>query len=240
MPAQGRGGRMVILGAVAALAAHAAPRSADAAQPTPEAGSPTRPADTAVVWGGARAEYDAPVHRRGISCVPYARENSNIELTGNALTWWYHAAGVYARGSHPEIGSVLNFRATRRMRLGHVAVVTNIIDSRTVEIDHANWSARGRISRGVRVIDVSQDNSWSAVRVGLPASPDGFGSVYPTYGFIYDHPDERVMVAARSDGARTEVDEVAELPSGSSARGRHAHLAADARRHQERLPAASN
>ena len=56
----------------------------------------------------------------GISCVPFAREVSGIELTGNAATWWDEAAGQYARGSSPETGSVLNFRANSSMHLGHV------------------------------------------------------------------------------------------------------------------------
>ena len=45
-----------------------------------------------------------------------------------------------------------------------------------------------RISRNVAVVDVSEANNWSAVRVEL--GRDGtFGSVYPTYGFIYNRPD---------------------------------------------------
>ena len=75
----------------------------------------------------------------GISCVPYARSVSGIELKGNAANWWAAAAGVYERGSQPEPGSVMNFRATGHMRLGHVAVVERVVNSREVEIDHANW-----------------------------------------------------------------------------------------------------
>jgi hypothetical protein len=47
------------------------------------------------------------------------------------------------------------------------------------------------------VVDVSEADDWSAVRVGLGRSGD-FGSVYPTYGFIYDRPDSGVEVAAAS------------------------------------------
>ena len=163
-----------------------------------------------------------PLHRGGISCVPFARENSNIELTGNAATWWYHAAGVYARGSQPEVGSVLNFRATSRMRLGHVAVVTNILTPREIEIDHANWSARGRISHGIHVVDVSPGNDWTQVRVAHPANPDSYGSVYPTYGFIYDRPDSGVTLAARGNAGQAEVAEVAEVPETTAPQRIHA------------------
>ncbi len=136
-------------------------------------------------WGG------------GLSCVPYARSVTGLDVKGNAHAWWDSAAGTYERGARPEAGSVLNFRSTQRMRLGHVAVVSRVIDGRTIEIDHANWAGpgggKGRVARGVPVIDVSPNNDWSAVQVGLGGG--GFGSVYPTYGFIYDRPDRGVMVA---------------------------------------------
>ncbi len=151
----------------------------------------------------------------GISCVPFARSASGIELKGNAANWWDAASGVYARGSMPEVGSVLNFRATGRMRLGHVAVVTGVVNTREVEIDHANWGgSRGGVTRGIQVIDVSDSNDWSEVRVALGHGGE-FGSVYPTYGFIYDRPDNGTMLANRSarPGSRTSIDEVAEAPA---------------------------
>ena len=79
------------------------------------------------------------------------------------------------------------------MRLGHVAVVSNVVDSHTVQIDHANWSGRGVVTRNVTVVDVSPSNDWSAVRVTMANGE--FGSVYPTYGFIYDRPDKGTMLA---------------------------------------------
>ncbi len=129
-----------------------------------------------------------------LQCVPFARENSGIELSGNAGTWWNSASGLYERGARPEVGSILNFRATGHMRMGHVAVVTNVINPRHIEIDHANWGAPGQISRNIDVVDVSADNDWTAVRVALSQAED-YGSTYPTYGFIYDRPDRGVMVA---------------------------------------------
>jgi surface antigen len=168
-----------------------------------------------------------PRRYAGISCVPFARSVTGIELQGNAAYWWYAAAGVYERGSRPEEDSVLDFRASGRMRLGHVAVVTRVINSREVEIDHANWwgpgAGKGGVSRGTPVVDVSEDNDWSAVRVGLGRSGT-FGSVYATYGFIYDRPDHGMIVAnnlprapmvhvALSPGD----DEVAEAPEPGDA-----------------------
>ncbi len=160
----------------------------------------------------------------GVQCVPFARAASGIELKGNAANWWDAADGVYARGTRPEAGAVLNFRATGGMRLGHVAVVTTVLNSREVEIEHANWASfgRGNISHGTRVVDVSSANDWSAVRVELGHTGD-FGSVYPTYGFIYDRPDNGAMVANTPDTARPsserpqlDLDEVAEAPERHS------------------------
>ena len=136
-----------------------------------------------------------------LQCVPFARENTGIELSGNASGWWSNAEGVYARGARPEVGSILNFRANGRMRMGHVAVVSNVVDSRNIQIDHANWSGpgvgRGGVSRNISVVDVSERNDWTAVRVALGHTGD-FGSVYPTYGFIYDRADGGTMLANNS------------------------------------------
>lgn len=132
-------------------------------------------------------------HRYSISCVPFARSDSGIQVAGNAWQWWDNAAGIYARGHVPEVGSVLNFEANRRMRLGHVAVVSRVISRREIEVDQANWP-HGGISRGVPVIDVSENNNWTAVRVGIGG--DSFGSIYPTYGFIYDRRDNGVLLTA--------------------------------------------
>lgn len=167
----------------------------------------------------------------GISCVPFARRDSGIEVAGNAWQWWDNAAGTYARGHLPEEGSVLAFRANPRMRLGHVAVVTKVINRREVEIDHANW-AGGGVKRGMAVVDVSEANDWTAVRVEI-GDAGKYGSVYPTYGFIYDRADTGTMVAANHAPAPQPVldppvrdlrpvaerpwrifEEVAEAPSG--------------------------
>jgi surface antigen len=162
-----------------------------------------------------------------LQCVAFARSASDVALTGNAVNWWQNARGIYARGTAPEVGSVLNFRANSRMRLGHVAVVTQIVDSRTIQIDQSHWHANG-ISRDVSVIDVSQNNDWSAVRVAI-GHRGTFGSIYPTYGFIYPRPDTSGrIVTARSDAAmphsgnispadlRSSDAEVAEVPDSAA------------------------
>lgn len=117
-----------------------------------------------------------------IWCVPFARDLSGVALQGNAHTWWKKAAGVYDRGHNPVVGSVMNFKSTRGMPLGHVAVVSKVESPRRILIDHANWT-RNKISIGMVVVDVSKNNDWSRVR--LESGPGGLGSVYPVAGFIH-------------------------------------------------------
>jgi surface antigen len=146
-----------------------------------------------------------------LQCVPYAREVSHIELTGNAYLWWAEAAGRYARGEAPQVGAVLNFRGVGRMPLGHVAVVTDVINSRTILVTQANWVA-DRITNDVRIDDVSPDNNWTDVRVELGDSST-LGSTYPTYGFIYDKPADSTVIAANGQS-----NEVAEAPAAPAVR----------------------
>ena len=63
-------------------------------------------------------------------CAPYAREISGIQIHGNANTWWGQAAGRYERGNTPKVGAVLSFQSTRRMRVGHVAMVSEVVSDR--------------------------------------------------------------------------------------------------------------
>jgi surface antigen len=139
-----------------------------------------------------------------LNCVAFAKAETGIDISGNAGTWWQHAAGLYERGNRPEVGAIMSFTANGRMPSGHVAVVSRVIDGRTVEIDQANWASRGAVSRGVSVVDVSPGNDWTAVRVGLGRSGD-YGSVYPTDGFIYDRADAGRRLAPRPTDAAMPV-----------------------------------
>jgi hypothetical protein len=119
------------------------------------------------------------------------------------------------------------------MRMGHVAVVDQVVDGRTLIIDHANWggpgAVRGGVSRNISVVDVSPANDWSAVRVALGHSGD-YGSIYPTYGFIYNRPDAGTILASANTGTAVPAlnppprdlrpreaayDEVAEAPDSA-------------------------
>lgn len=142
----------------------------------------------------------APVQAQArIQCVAFARAHSLIQLAGNARDWWGNALGIYQRGAAPRPGSVLAFRASGVMPMGHVAVVSKVIDNRHVLIDHANWSSRGAVERGVMAVDVSSAGDWSAVRV-WHAPSRGLGlRISPAFGFIYPAA-EATLATARKAG----------------------------------------
>ena len=148
---------------------------------------------------GAANAQDWPPQRW--QCAPFARLASGIQIFGNAGTWWDQADGRYERGSTPEAGAVLVFKAAGRMRYGHVAMVSEVVDSRTIKVTHANWSpingSRGQVEEDVEVVDVSEANDWSEVRVWYAPLGDIGNGAHPTYGFVY--PDaEAVQLAAAS------------------------------------------
>lgn len=124
-------------------------------------------------------------------CVTFARSITNMDIYGDAWTWWEKASGKYERGNAPQAGAVLVFQKHGKMNRGHVAVVSQVITERLIQITHANWSPvngrRGQVEENVTVVDVSPDNDWSAVKVWYGPLNDLGTSVYPIYGFIYNN-----------------------------------------------------
>jgi len=129
-----------------------------------------------------------------------------MEISGNGRDWWHNAAGRYARGQRPQTGSVLAWPGSGSMSSGHVAVVSRVLNARMIEIDHANWGGpgirRGTIMRNVKVIDVSDDNSWTRVRVQVGWTSENFGREYPTYGFIHNRSANTTLAGASDDMIR--------------------------------------
>ncbi|WP_245968660.1 CHAP domain-containing protein [Hephaestia caeni] len=125
-------------------------------------------------------------------CVPFARAASGIQIYGDAWTWWGQAEDRYQRGHTPRIGSVIVFARSPKLRLGHVAVISRIVDSRVAMVTHANWSRidgeRGHAEQDVTLYDVSPGNDWSQVRVWYRDMDGLGGSTYPVSGFIYPAP----------------------------------------------------
>ena len=120
-----------------------------------------------------------------LQCVPYARIVSGVDIHGDALNWWDQADGRFQRGHKPKKGAVLAFRPNGPMVLGHVAVVSKVLDDRRVLVRHANWSVPGAIEEDVPVVDVSANGDWSEVRVWHSPSGQMGARTNPTYGFIY-------------------------------------------------------
>ena len=120
-----------------------------------------------------------------LQCVPFARQVSGIALYGNADSWWGQAEGRYERGHEPRVGAVLAFAASRSMPVGHVAMVSKVINEREVLLTHANWSYRGGIEHDVRAVDVSAAGDWSSVKVWFGPIGDLGRRPNPANGFIY-------------------------------------------------------
>jgi surface antigen len=151
-----------------------------------------------VACGSSRQAAIAPLRPHigePTSCVPYARARSGIQLQGDAWTWWDAAEGRYQRGRTPQPGSVLVINRTALMSSGHVAVVSRVVSSREVRVDHANWAsgaAKGRIATDQRVVDVSDRNDWSLVRVWYPRINDLGTTAFAARGFV--HPSTRLTL----------------------------------------------
>ncbi len=122
-----------------------------------------------------------------LQCVPFARAESGIEIYGDAHTWWDKADDRYDREDEPEEGAVMVLRGYKRADRGHVAVVRRVVSDREIVIDHANWLNDGKVYLDQPVVDVSEDNDWSAVRVWYAPGRQYGARVYAVQGFIIPH-----------------------------------------------------
>jgi hypothetical protein len=125
---------------------------------------------------------ETPLKR--LFCVEYARMRSGLAVFGDAKHWWERAKNMYARVSHPVEEAVMVFSGSKRLKRGHVAVVTNIVSPRQIIVDQANWQNHGEIDHATPVLDVSADNDWSKVRVWDMRSGQFGTHVYAISGFI--------------------------------------------------------
>jgi hypothetical protein len=191
----------------------AAPRAAIAPQAQAFAALATPIAAATGVNAGTPIRHVAATG--GLSCVPYARMATGMDISGDARQWWHNAAGTYARGQVPERGSVIAFMGSGGMWRGHVGVVARVVNARTIHMDHSNWGGpgirRGQVMRGVVVVDVSDRNDWTSVRVQVGHSAESFGRTYPVHGFIYNRPPGARMMTAQARPA-IEIAEAAPTP----------------------------
>ena len=134
-------------------------------------------------------------------CAAFARVFSGIQIFGDAWTWWQKATGHYLKGDTPKSGAVLVFRPQGAMKLGHVAVVSQVLTDRIIQVTHANWSLidgeRGKIEQNVTVVDVSPGGDWTQVKVWYDPLRDLGTTTYSTYGFVYNTTVQNAGSAAR-------------------------------------------
>jgi surface antigen len=129
--------------------------------------------------GGDVASPDNP-----LQCVPYARAHSNVALYGDAYTWWDQAEGRYAKSNAPSEGAVMVLFGYAGPERAHVAVVRQVVNTREIRVDHANWLDDGDIYTDDPVRDVSPDNDWSLVKVFNLKNGAWGSKAYPVQGFI--------------------------------------------------------
>jgi surface antigen len=140
--------------------------------------------------------------QKPLQCVPFARDHSGVKIFGDAYTWWDKAADKYPRSAMPESGSVMVLAGYAGPDRGHVAVVQKIVSTREIRVDHANWLDDGSIYLNDPVVDVSQDNDWSTVRVFNIQNGAWGGNIYPVQGFILPN-QPRTDLVARADISET-------------------------------------
>ncbi len=153
---------------------------ASAATQLPEFNMPALPSTAVAELPTPRAETGL----RKFFCVEYARIRSGLTVFGDAKFWWSRAKNLYARTSAPIENAVMVFSESKRLKKGHVAVVTHIVSSREIRVDQANWQNKGEIDYSTPVMDVSPKNDWSQVRVWDLKSAS-YGRIYPVTGFIF-------------------------------------------------------
>lgn len=143
--------------------------------------------------------------------VPFTRQATGIMLYGDASTWWNQAAGKYERGNVPRVGSAIAFAKTERLPVGHVAVVSRIVEKRVLILTHANWTgqngARGHAEQDITLYDVSDRNDWSKVKVWYRDAEGLSDEIFAVSGFIYGRNPSPQLQSVNSDnvGALTDA-----------------------------------
>jgi hypothetical protein len=137
------------------------------------------------------ASAPAITQRTGISdpskpqqCVPYARVHTGITIYGDAYTWWDKSRGLYAHSRSPRLRSVMMLTGYAGPNRAHLAVVSSLVSSREVRIDHANWFNDGAVYLDDPVLDVSAENDWTEVRIWNIRAQSWGTRTYLVRGFI--------------------------------------------------------
>lgn len=161
----------------------------------PDSGVAAAIADPALTDEPRTPSVEWPLKR--LYCVQYARLRSGLAIFGDAKTWWAKAKNLYEEFAAPAVDAVMVFSSSKRIRRGHVAVVTEIVSPRQIIVDHANWQNHGEIDRNMPVLDVSTNNDWTRVRVWDVNNNQWGAHIYKISGFIAGRPS-LAMAAAGS------------------------------------------
>jgi hypothetical protein len=128
-----------------------------------------------------------------MSCVPFARNHSGVDIHGDAYTWWDQANGRYPRSAAPSQGAVMILAGYAGSKRAHVAVVRRVVSAREIRVDHANWLNNGAIFLDDPVADVSPNNDWSQVLVWNVETHAWGVHTYDVQGFIEPSGTQREM-----------------------------------------------
>jgi len=134
-----------------------------------------------------------------VSCVPFAREHSGVNIHGDAYTWWDQAEGHYKRTAEPSKGAVIVLAGYAGSKRAHVAVVRRVVSAREIRVDHANWLNNGAIFLDDPVADISPDNDWSQVLVWNVETHAWGVHTYDVQGFIAPDAPSREMRVSQTD-----------------------------------------
>ncbi|MFC7539463.1 hypothetical protein ACFQU2_08335 [Siccirubricoccus deserti] len=69
--------------------------------------------------------------------------------------------------------------------------------------------------QNVMVVDVSDRNDWTAVKVQVGHDQSSFGRTYPIYGFIHNRPDTETVFAGLPSRRTDRFEQVAEMPDAA-------------------------
>lgn len=134
-----------------------------------------------------------------ISCVPYARAHSAIDIRGDAYTWWDKAQGHFRRSAAPSPGSVIVLAGYAGSKRAHVAVVRRVVSAREIRVDHANWLNNGAVFLDDPIADISSANDWSQVLVWNIETNSWGTHAYKVQGFIGPRGQDDPIRLARRD-----------------------------------------
>ncbi len=140
--------------------------------------------DTPRARDTSRDSATMTVPEKPVSCVPFARDHSGVNIRGDAYTWWDKAEGRYRKSAAPSDGAVMVLAGYSGKDRAHVAVVRRLVSAREIRVDHANWLNNGAIFLDDPVADISPNNDWSQVLVWNVQTHAWGAHTYSVQGFI--------------------------------------------------------